>query len=384
MKRVGVLVLLFFLCLRTTVFAAEPNVGAAGAALIDGDSGRLLWGKDEERQLAMASTTKIMTAVLVLELVNLEDIVTISRHAASQPEVNMNLVLGEEWYAGDLLKVMMLRSYNDAAVALAEYVGGSEAEFCRMMTEKAAEIGAGNTVFGSPNGLDSHLTDEEHHSTAYDMSLIAMYAMENEGFREIAALSEITIREVNGKREQHASNANRLLREYMGALGVKTGYTNKAGHCFVAAAERDGVFLISTVLASGWGERGKEGKWTDTRAILDYGFENFSLHEIIRAGSEAGRVAVAHSEVAEIGGIYGDGYEALFSEEEMSKIVLRNNLPERMEAPVMRGAYIGEVEIWLDEAQLAVISISASEEAPPYGLEEWFSYLNQNWLTWHT
>ena len=135
-----------------TVLAAEPNVAAQGAALIDGETGRLLWGKNAESPMEMASTTKIMTAILVLEKADPKEVVTISKNAAKQPDVQMGLKEGEQWYAGDLLRAMMLKSYNDAAVALAEHVSGSMEAFCMEMTAKAASIGATDTVFGSPNG----------------------------------------------------------------------------------------------------------------------------------------------------------------------------------------------------------------------------------------
>ncbi|MBR6543716.1 MAG: D-alanyl-D-alanine carboxypeptidase, partial [Anaerotignum sp.] len=266
MKRIFLSLLLFLLSV-TTVFADEPKIVAQGAALIDGRTGRLLWGKDADQTMSMASTTKIMTAILVLENTDLDEIVTVSRNAARQPEVHMHLKEGERWKVGDLLSAMMLRSYNDAAVALAEHVSGSVELFCKTMTEKAKEIGAKSTVFGSPNGLDSHLTDAEHHSTAYDMSLITSYVLQNETFREIIAREETEIADLSGKYTCHVTNADRFLREYDGALGVKTGYTNKAGHCFVGAAERDDVLFISAVLGSGWGNSGKEQKWKDTKAL---------------------------------------------------------------------------------------------------------------------
>ena len=191
MKRIFSILLLFLLS-ATTVFGAEPNVAARGAALIDGKTGRLLWGRNAEEPMAMASTTKIMTAILVLENCDLEEVVTVSKNAARQPEVHMELKEGEQWKVGDLLSAMMLRSYNDAAVALAEHISGSVEKFCVKMTEKATEIGAKDTIFGSPNGLDSYLSDAEHHSTAYDMALIGAYALKNERFRGIIVQPEVS------------------------------------------------------------------------------------------------------------------------------------------------------------------------------------------------
>ena len=179
MKRIYICLLAGWMFCAQTAFAAEPRVTAQGAALLDAETGRLLWGKNEEEPLEMASTTKIMTAILVLEKGNPNDVVTVSKYAARQPDVQMGLKEGEQWYEQDLLTAMMLKSYNDAAVALAEQISGSVEAFCQEMTEKAKAIGAKDTVFGSPNGLDSHLTKDQHHSTAYDMGLIAGYALQN-------------------------------------------------------------------------------------------------------------------------------------------------------------------------------------------------------------
>ena len=382
MKRRGILFFLLFLLSATTVFADEPNVAAQGAALIDGKTGRLLWEKNGEAPFAMASTTKIMTAILVLENADLEDIVTISKNAAHQPEVHMDLQEGEQWRVGDLLSAMMLRSYNDAAVALAEHVSGSVEEFCAKMTQKAEEIGAKDTVFGSPNGLDSHLTDAQHHSTAYDMSLIGAYALENETFRKIIAQPEISVTDLEGKRICNATNADRFLREYSGALGIKTGYTNKAGHCFVGAAERDDVLLVSAVLGSGWGDAGKQKKWTDTKALMDYGFATFHLHEAVAEGTVFGEVQILDSPTERVETVLAAGYTALFSQEEIEDLRLEAELPQAVEAPVEKGQKLGKATLWLQQEKLAEIDLLAGAAAQPFTLQERLHRLAENWLTW--
>lgn len=381
MKRITLLLLLFLLS-ATPVFAGEPKVAAQGAALIDGKTGRLLWEKNGEEPFAMASTTKIMTAILVLENADLEDTVIISKNAARQPEVHMDLKEGEQWKVGDLLSAMMLRSYNDAAVALAEHVSGSVEQFCGEMTKKAAEIGAKDTVFGSPNGLDSHLTDAQHHSTACDMSLIGAYALENETFREIVALQEISVADIEGKHTCNTTNADRFLREYSGALGIKTGYTNKAGHCFVGAAEREDVLLISTVLGSGWGTAGKEKKWTDTKALMDYGFDTFHSYEAVAKGTVFGKVKIGDSPVEQVETVLAEGYTALFSEEEIENLQLDADLPEEVEAPVEKGEKLGKAILFLGEEKLAEIDLLAGKAARPYTLMERLHRLAKNWLTW--
>ena len=294
----------------------------------------------------------------------------------------MDLQEGERWKVGDLLSAMMLRSYNDAAVALAEHISGSVEIFCEEMTKKAKQIGAEDTVFGSPNGLDSHLTDAEHHSTAYDMALITAYALQNENFREIIAQPEITIQDMSGKRTCHVTNTDRFLREYDGAIGVKTGYTNKAGHCFVGAAEREDVLLISAVLGSGWGDAGKQKKWTDTKALMDYGFGNFKSSEVLKKDDIFGEVKILNSPTESVETVLAKGYTALFSEEEMEYMHIEAELPQEIKAPVEKGQKLGKAVLFLGKEKLAEISLLAKEEARPFILAEWMCRLAENWLCW--
>lgn len=382
MKRRAILLFLLFLFFAQPIFAQEPTVAAQGAALIDGKTGRLLWGKNEDMPLAMASTTKIMTAILVLERGNLSETVTISKNAAKQPKVHMNLQEGEQWREKDLLSAMLLRSYNDAAVALAEHISGSVEAFCNEMTKKAQAIGAGDTVFGSPNGLDSHLTAEQHHSTAYDMALIGAYAMENQTFRELVAQEAIQVTDLEGKHPCNVTNADRFLQEYQGALGIKTGYTNQAGHCFVGAAEREGVLLVSAVLGSGWGESGKQKKWTDTKALMEYGFAAFHPYRALRAGERCGEVSVTDSPTEQVQTVLAEGYTAVFSEEEIRRLRITAELPRSLAAPVETGERLGQAVLWLDGERLAAVDLLAAEQAEPFTLAERLFRLAKGWLGW--
>lgn len=381
MKQI-LLMLLLFLLPVSVVFGVEPQIAAQGAALIDGKTGRLLWGKHETEPMAMASTAKIMTAVLVLENCGMDEIVTVSHNAACQPEVHMDLQEGERWKAGDLLSAMMLRSYNDAAVALAEHISGSVEGFCRKMTEKAKVIGAGNTVFGSPNGLDSHLTEEQHHSTAYDMALIAAYAMENDRFCNIITQPEIYIKDAEGKHICNVTNADRFLKEYSGALGVKTGYTNKAGHCFVGAAEREEVFLVSAVLGSGWGAAGKENKWKDTKMLMDHGFSVFTPCEVLKKGAVFGEVKVTDAATEQLETVLAEGYTGLFSETETESLRLEAELPKEIKAPVLKGQKIGKAVLFLGKERVAETDLLAKDTVLPFTLAERMQRLAENWISW--
>ena len=348
-----------------TAYAEQtpPSVYAKGAVLIDGDSGRVLWGKNESEPLTMASTTKIMTAIIVLEEGNIDDMVTVSSRA-------------EE----DLLYAMMMKSYNDAAVALAEHVGGSVEEFCDKMTQKAKEIGAEDTVFGSPNGLDSHLTFEQHHSTAKDMALIARYALQNDKFVEIVNTHSITLPLKGGEGKQYTiTNPNRFLQEYNGAIGVKTGYTNKAGQCFVGAAKRDDITLITTVLASGWGQEGREQKWKDTKALMDYGFSNYKKEVIAEKGQQVQQTVVLYSQKQSIPAVLADGFEGVFSNEELDRMKLYATQIKTIEAPVAKGQKLGTAEVMLGSNCIAKIDIIAEQGAERYTLTEMLQYLATKW-----
>ena len=266
--------LIILFCLLFTVNAYggvnTPQVNALSAVLIDGDTGRILWGKDENEPMAMASTTKIMTAIVTLENADISQKITVSKNATLAPPDKMHLVSGEELTIEQLLYALLMQSSNDAAVAIAESVGGSVENFCAMMNNKAKELGCKDTEFVTPNGLDKG----NHHSTAYDMALIGAYAIKNREFMRISNTKNISFS--SSKKSYSIVNKNQLLNTYNGAIGIKTGFTGKAGHCFVGAAKRDDVTLVSVVLASGWGTAGKAKKWQDTVKILNYGFDNYT------------------------------------------------------------------------------------------------------------
>ncbi|MBQ4347344.1 MAG: D-alanyl-D-alanine carboxypeptidase, partial [Firmicutes bacterium] len=284
MKRLAILLILAVVLFINpmAVLAEELNIAAQGAVLYEPVSGRILWGKNETQKLAMASTTKIMTAIIALENAELSEIVTASGRAASAPETKMHLRKGEEQRLEDLLYALLLESANDSAVAIAEHIGGSVENFCDMMTNKAHELGSSDTQFKTPNGLDA----EGHYSTALDLAKITAYALQNEKFVEIINTKSVTTPVSGGDfKSYYIANTNRFLNEYSGALGVKTGFTGQAGQCFVGAAERDGMLLISVVLASGWGSVGKEQKWRDTKTLMNYGFDNFKECKLVEAGT---------------------------------------------------------------------------------------------------
>ncbi len=359
------LVLFFCVLFMIQSVNAQPQAAAKSAVLMDMDSGRVLWGKNENEPMAMASTTKIMTAIIALERGNPEDIVTVSKRASLAPKVKMNLKEGEQVRLYDLLLAMMLQSYNDSAVAVAEHICGSVEEFCEAMNLKAGELGCKDTYFETPNGLDKG----NHHSTAYDMALITRYALENEDFVKLIATPSAQF--TTNKASYSFINKDRLLREYEGALGVKTGFTNKAGQCFAGAAKRGNEGYVSVVLASGWGSAGKEQKWIDTKRILDYGFDNFSVQTIIEENMPLGSVSVERGEKASVTVSCRDFAEAVVGKNE--SVTYKTEIPQSIKAPVKKGQRIGTYKAYIGDVCVAQSGIICNEDIEKSGFKAYFS-----------
>ena len=367
MKKFLAAIAAFCMMIQTIPVAADeaqkPSVEALGAILMDFDTGRVLWEKNAREPLAMASTTKIMTCIVALENAGLADQVTVSKRAAAAPDVQMNLQAGETISLHDLLYAMMLQSSNDAAVAVAEYVGGSAENFCRMMTEKALALGASDTVFETPNGLDAG----EHHSTAYDLAVIARYALQNETFAQIIRTPAYTA--VSSRTAYAVTNKNRLLHELSGAQGIKTGFTGKAGHCFVGAAERDGLRLISVVLGSGWGAHGKEQKWVDTKRLLNYGFAAYEQVAALPADADAGALSIERARIDSVPLYFVESVTIPLTAAEREGMELRVNRPELRRAPVEKDETVGTADIIINGEVYQSVAIRTADAVERHDLK---------------
>ena len=241
-----------------TVFGSSaPYISAKGAIVTCGDE--VLYEKNADEKLPMASTTKIMTCIIALEMCDPDEVVTVTYPSSIVEGTSLYLKEGDTITVRDLIYAAMLRSANDAASALARHISWNEAEFSYLMNEKAAKLGLTSTHFDNPHGLPS----DAHYTSARDLARLAEYAMNNEEFRKIASTGKYTVT-VSG-RARIVINHNKLLSAYPGADGVKTGYTKNAGRCLVSSAERDGVRLICVTLSD-------PDDWSDHKALLDYGF----------------------------------------------------------------------------------------------------------------
>lgn len=358
---------------------AAGSLHAYSAVLYDGKADRVLYEKNGYEVLPMASTTKIMTLLVVLEHTKPTDIVTVSQNAAKQPDVQLNMNTGEQYYVGDLCYSLMLESHNDTAVALAEHIGGSVEGFAALMNAKAKALGAYSAHFVTPNGLDA----EGHGITAADLAKIAAYAVKQEDFRKITTTQSHTFTELTKGRSFTVNNKDAFLSMMEGAIGVKTGFTGKAGYCFVGALERQNRLFISVVLASGWPPH-KTYKWSDTRLLMNYGLENYktlpllddtvTLPELPSLPVEKGQkstIALSYNpdvlqQVKE--------YCLLRTGEE--EVVCRTELSiSRLTAPVEEGKTVGELIITIDGDCIKKIPIQTAERVVPVDFNFYFGQI---------
>lgn len=374
----GILLLLFgSLPAAAAEQESEPNqLFATAACLMDGDTGRVLFGKRGTDPMAMASTTKIMTCILALENGEEETVATASAQAAAAPKVHLGVYEGEQFLLGDLLYSLMLESHNDAAVMIAETIGGSIEGFAALMNEKAAAIGCTDTHFVTPNGLDASDAGGDHHTTAADLARIMRYCIKTSPkateFLAVTQTRSYTFWDLEKKNMFNCYNHNALLDQMEGAISGKTGFTAKAGYCYTGALERDGKCLIVTLLACGWPNH-KNYKWADAAKLLNYGLESYTYRDVLDHSWKPGRIEVTD-------GVY-DGLLQTKSSASLSlvspaldparslPVLLKETeipkkdifLPEFIEAPVKKGEKVGSVTYSMDGILLAEYPVYAAE-----------------------
>lgn len=335
---------------------------AQSAILMDADSGRILFEKKGHQIMPMASTTKIMTCIIALEHGNPEDTVIISANAAKQPKVHLGMRSGQEFKLGDLLYSLMLESHNDTAVAIAEHIGGSVEGFARLMNQKAKELGALHTNFVTPNGLDA----PGHQTTAAELGLIARYALQNERFVEITNTASHSFSDLSGQSSYSVQNLNSFLHQMDGAIGMKTGFTGKAGYCFVGAVKQGDRTFISVVLAAGWPPN-KNYKWHDTRSLMEYGTANYHYQEILVPNPSYQVLPVEDGQIAEIDTEAMGGLTLLVSEAD--HIEIKYDCPKQLQAPIKKGQEIGKISVLINGTLYCEFSINAKQGSPKINYE---------------
>ena len=320
--------------------ARVPNTSAVSAVLMDADSGRILYTKNGDERRLIASITKLMTALVALESGHaVDEVVTIRSEWTGIEGSSLYLRPGEELRLETLLYGMLLRSGNDAAQAVAGYCGGDVESFVEAMNAKAEALGMGDTHFANPSGLNA----EGHYSTARDMAVLAKACLENEKLRAIVATQSVALE------GRIFTNHNKLLRQYEGCIGLKTGYTEKAGRTLVSAAQRDGMTLICVTL-------GAPDDWRDHAALFDYGFEQYESRCLAQKGEVLCRLPVKGSLVPFCEVTAGETITAALSAEERVRFeaVLCS---ESLTAPVAAGETVGEGIFSLNGEKLARVPL---------------------------
>jgi D-alanyl-D-alanine carboxypeptidase (penicillin-binding protein 5/6) len=383
MKRTAVFILILLIALVSVnaappvSYGAEkpPDILAETAIVIDVKTGQILYDKNMDEQREPASCTKVMTALLALENLDLGKTVTIDAETPFTGGSRIYLLEGEQMTVEQLMYALLLESANDAAVALAKEIAGSVPAFAEMMNKKAAALGAQNTQFVNPNGLH----EEGHLTTAYDLALIAREAMKNEEFRRLVTTYRYEIPATNKQPERYMYNTNRLIYDeathvivngvrrvakYEGATGIKTGYTPEAGGCLVAGAIRGDTELISVVMKST-----DEGRFADSIALLDYAFENYQTVKAIDTGTVLGEIPVRRGSVQKVQvATAGEAYATLPMEASESLIRTEVTLDETVRAPVAKGQKVGTVEIYAGDQHIGTVDAVTMEGIPEGGV----------------
>lgn len=340
----------------------EPVLNSRIAIAYDRKSGNVIWGKNENKRTAMASTTKIMTAIILIENVDLNKMVTVSAKAAGTGGSRLGLKRNDKISLRDLLYGLMLKSGNDSAVAIAEEVGGSIEGFAEMMNSKAAELGLENTHFVTPHGLDN----SEHYTTAFELAKLADYALKNEMFAKVVGTKNYTVT-INGY-PKNISNTNELLGYLNGVYGVKTGFTNNAGRCLVTSVNRNNFDIITVVLQADT----KKFRTTDSIKLIEYVYENYELLNIKKIVDEEfakwceinlGRITINKCKDNNlklyVSNLKNDVIPVKKTDKDCVNIDVNNLFS--LEAPVEVGKTIGNLKVTLNGKVIDVIDVKNKE-----------------------
>lgn len=347
--------------------SAAVSTSAKAMCVMEAGSSRVLYSKNSQEKLSMASTTKIMTAITAIESgKDLDEVFEVSKKSIGIPGTSLYLREGEKLTLRKLLYGLMLVSGNDASVAIGEKVGSGVEHFVDMMNWKARQIGALNTHFQNTHGLDA----EGHYTTAEDLALIASYALKNDTFKEIVSTKNIQITNEDGK-IRYFKNKNKLLFNLDGAIGIKTGFTDDAGKCLVSAVCRNNMTIVCVVLNCG-------PMFEESRTLLENAFEEFKLYDLTSKYKIPTSILVEEgkSEIARIGTTQKFLYPLM--ENEIENVYYEYKINEKVEAPVLKGDEIGEIKIFLDKNLLFSEKIYTMEDIKEKGiLQKIFDVISQ-------
>ncbi len=372
MKKIFICFLTIILLL-TSSFAttAKPTVNATSAIAIDSNSLRILYEKNAFSKKPMASTTKIMTIIIAVENNSLDDIVTISKKAAGTGGSSAHLKAGKEIKLKELLYGLMLNSGNDAAVAIAEHTAGSVESFAKLMNEKAIELGALNTNFVTPHGLDTN----NHYSTAYDMAIISAYALKNPTICEIVNTTSRNMVFEDGS-SVSLSNTNKLLSLYNGADGVKTGYTAMAGRCLVGSATKNNWQVITVV----FGEPTSSSRLTDTIKLLDYCFKNYSLVDLRDLYVPKFKIDIKKGKKNKLTPKYENSLILPLTDNEKNSITIKKSYSTELVAPISNNQIVGKIDFMLNDVLLGSIKLLSNEQIARLNYKDYYNIILGNFF----
>ena len=372
MKKIFICFLTIILLL-TSSFAttAKPTVNATSAIAIDSNSLRILYEKNAFSKKPMASTTKIMTIIIAVENNSLDDIVTISKKAAGTGGSSAHLKAGKEIKLKELLYGLMLNSGNDAAVAIAEHTAGSVESFAKLMNEKAIELGALNTNFVTPHGLDTN----NHYSTAYDMAIISAYALKNPTICEIVNTTSRNMVFEDGS-SVSLSNTNKLLSLYNGADGVKTGYTAMAGRCLVGSATKNNWQVITVV----FGEPTSSSRLNDTIKLLDYCFDNYSLVDLRDLYTPKLKINIKKGKKSNLTPKYENSLILPLTDNEKKSITIKKSYSTELVAPISNNQIVGKIDFMLNDVLLGSIKLLSNEQIARLNYKDYYNIILDNFF----
>ena len=371
--------------LQAFALTSVPKLEGSAAILIDMTTGEVLYENNADERRYPASTTKMMTGLLALENLDLESDITVDAEAAGTGGNGIRLKEGEVMNADVMLHAMLIPSSNDCAVAIAKAVSGSVDSFAALMNARARELGCKGTNFVNPNGLH----DDNHYTTARDLAIIAMECMKNEHFREIVSQAEYTVPETNRSEARELVSSNLLLWDeqerhkiyvgndlrypkYEGTFGIKTGYTQQAGGCLVAACERNGTKLLSVVM-----QCSDMGRFADTIKLFNWGFENYRTYTVLHGGYSFGDVKVGHGEFNKVEAVLlTDVAYTLPSDVTADTLSARAVLQEKLTAPVKKGDDVGTVTLYKGDEPVGTFRAVAAKSVAEGGLLSYFGIEN--------
>lgn len=341
------------------VSAEEINLNAKAAVIMDAESGKILYEKSKDQKMPNASTTKILTCLYILKHCDLDQMAEVSKNAAMQPKVRLGVREGEKYKVKDLLYGLMLESYNDCAVVLAEHAEGSVENFEKRMNQMAENLGTLNTHFVTPNGLDGIDKKGRHETTAQDLAKIMARCIKNQQFLEITQTKQYTFTDGSRKRRFICNNHNALLSSMQGVISGKTGYTSKAGYCYVGAVKQKNMTMTFSVLASGWPPH-KTYKWKDVRKLVQYATDHYERREIIADTSKIKEISIKNG-LKEKVLLKTGNLKAAFLVKKTDKIKIESILPSFIDAPVKEGQKVGEIKYLINGKSQKSVPIYAKQ-----------------------